>query len=106
MSKDFFVTYPVVVQEYGQVLNKEASLLLLRCVQAVGWSEPSMNPLPVISARQLREQSQLLTLRTSYKTSSLIQLAVFWEYIILRTFQYVITDDSFLIFEFSTLHTK
>jgi len=77
MGEDFFITYPVVVQKYGQVLNEESSLLLLRSIQAVGRSKPSVNPLPDISMRQLMEQHTHVA--ESYKTSSLIQLVVVWE---------------------------
>lgn len=53
IGENLFITYPVMVQKYGQVLDKEASLLLLRRVQAVGRSEPGMDPLPDISTRWL-----------------------------------------------------
>ncbi len=79
IGENFFITYPMMVQKYGQIFDKKASFLLLQNIQAVDWSEPSMDPLPDISIKQLMERLHILTLRISYKISSLIQLAVFYE---------------------------
>lgn len=48
MSKYFFVTHPVMVQEQGQILNKDG-LLLLRSAQAEVRSRPSANPLSTLA---------------------------------------------------------
>ena len=44
VSKHLFVTYPVVVQEYGQILDEDAGLAFLRC----GRREINTDPLLAI----------------------------------------------------------
>jgi len=46
------------------------------------------------------------TFLISYKTPSSIKRCVSWAYHMLRTFQYVITDNSFLICKCCTLYTR